>query len=107
MAPAARLVMGGKRRVERELKVRVLYRDRGASPSGVSRVLIQWGDGTKTRVRATSSRAKHVYRAPGRYRLKLLVADRAGNRTVLVRYVRIRARSPRRRPSGRKTPSHP
>ena len=50
---------------------------------------IRWGDGTTTRIKPGTHRLVHAYRRPGRYRITVTVADRAGNQTRAARTVRI------------------
>jgi hypothetical protein len=57
--------------------------------SGVGTVLIRWGDGSSTRLRVGSHFVSHRYRHRGRYKVTLLVYDRAGNLTRVVKYVKV------------------
>jgi hypothetical protein len=61
----------------------------GAQPiqtSGVKSVFVDWGD----HVRQLIVRgAHHVYRRPGRYEVRIVVTDRAGNRATVRRTLRI------------------
>jgi hypothetical protein len=64
----------------------------GAPPSdasGVAKVLIRWGDGTTVSLKPGRHLADHAYRRTGRYRITLVVADRAGNRTRVILKLRI------------------
>lgn len=54
--------------------------------SGVAATVVRWGDGTVTLGRG---RRRHVYRRPGRYRVTVVVLDRAANATVESALVRI------------------
>ena len=56
--------------------------DRG--PSGLRYVEVDWGDGSRTRHRNSS----HVYKK-GRYTLRVAAVDRADNRTVKTKALRI------------------
>lgn len=60
-----------------------------SAASGVARVVIRWGDGTSTRLRLGSHKPSHIYRRPGRYRITVLVTDRAGNLTRLVTKLKV------------------
>jgi len=61
--------------------------------SGVKTVVIHWGDGKVLRIRVGSHLGIHHYRHAGRYKITVVLTDRAGNRTRLVRYVRIGRRA--------------
>jgi hypothetical protein len=70
----------------------------GVATSGVREIHVDWGDGSP---RARIARgAQHAYARPGRYLLRIFVADRAGNRT-LVRQ-RLTIAGPQRGGSGRR-----
>jgi len=90
--PAAKFTLNGAEREHALLHLRVRYTDtppglRPADASGVAKVVVQWGDGTSSRIgRQTGT---HRYLRAGRYLLKITIADRAGNRTVLARRLRI------------------
>ena len=58
----------------------------GEIGSGVSSILVRWGDGHSTRI---AHGARHTYSRPGTYRLMLTVSDRAGNATRLTRLLRV------------------
>jgi PKD domain len=59
---------------------------RPAQTSGVKTVFVDWGDG----VRQTIARGtRHAYRRPGRYTMRVVVTDRAGNRMTVRRTLRI------------------
>ncbi len=59
---------------------------RPAQTSGVKSVFVDWGDGMRqTIVRGTH----HAYRRPGHYAMRIVVTDRAGNRTTVRRTLRI------------------
>ena len=49
---------------------------------------MRWGDGITTRVQRGSK--FHVYRKVGRYRITVIVIDRAGNTTTVVENIRIK-----------------
>jgi hypothetical protein len=50
-----------------------------SAASGVTRVLIDWGDGTRQRLPLSSHTAAHTYRRAGRHRVSIIVSDQAGN----------------------------
>lgn len=59
----------------------------GVLTSGVQRILVDWGD--RTGALSVLHGSRHVYRRAGRYTLRIVVTDRAGNRTVLREPLRI------------------
>lgn len=63
--------------------------------SGVSTVIVRWGDGSATRVVFGRHLVTHRYRRPGRYQVTLIVTDRAGNRTRVTEVLKIVKRNPR------------
>ena len=70
------------RRSGRRVSVTSSASDRG--PSGLRYVEVSWGDGSRTRHRNSS----HVYKK-GRYTLRVTAADRADNKTVKSKALRI------------------
>jgi len=84
VAPRTRVTVTGTRRRGRAVRVRVSADDgRG---SGLARVTVGFGDGSRSARRLSV----HRYRRPGRFRLVVRVADRAGN--VATTTVRLRIR---------------
>ena len=71
------------RRSGRRVTVSRAARDRG--PSGLDYVQIDWGDGARSSRRA---RAVHTYKR-GRFTLRVTAVDRAANRTVKSKALRI------------------
>jgi hypothetical protein len=62
-----------------------------ADASGIAQVTVNWGDGS----RFVIGHGKfHVYTRPGRYKVIVVVKDRAGNTTTVVTYLRIAPRHP-------------
>ncbi|HLH66122.1 MAG TPA: hypothetical protein VKV27_10495 [Solirubrobacteraceae bacterium] len=100
VAPRATMALRGARVRGRPLRIIVRYADlppAGLPPydaSGVATVYVRWGDGTVQRIRRNA--AVHVYRRARRYTITVVVTDRAGNRTVLRRQIRITAHPARR-----------
>lgn len=89
VAPRAK-VKHGRAVAGRALRTNIRYADLPPAgeprfdASGVARVVVRWGDGTAaTRLRPRSHLVEHVYRRRGRYRMTVLVTDRAGNVTRL------------------------
>jgi hypothetical protein len=85
----------GARRMGARLRLAVRASDApplvaGAPPiatSGVKLVLVDWGDHTRRELIRRGS--QHVYARPGRYVLRILAVDGAGNRTTVVQRLRI------------------
>ncbi|MGI8428268.1 MAG: PKD domain-containing protein, partial [Solirubrobacteraceae bacterium] len=90
--PVVRVTLGAARQARSPLQIFVSYTDppRRGSPAGVASGIatgwVNWGDGSIVPI---SQRASHAYRASGRYRLTVTVADQAGNTTTRTRSVRI------------------
>jgi hypothetical protein len=70
----------------------------GVITSGVRAILVDWGD--RTPAYPIRSGAQHAYARPGRYVLRLLVTDRAGNRTTVRQLLKI-AKPPKTSRKGR------
>ncbi|HWC87785.1 MAG TPA: hypothetical protein VG388_14700, partial [Solirubrobacteraceae bacterium] len=92
LPPVGQFKLSGKERVDGVLHLHVTYSDvrtgiTAAQTSGVATVIVDWGDGTKARIRVRS--ATHRYLRARRYRLRITITDRAGNRTVLSQSIRI------------------
>lgn len=87
LAPTVSLKLSGARRARSVIHINVSYSDGpGAASSGISEVVVRWGDGTSAHV---VRRTLHVYRRAGRYVLTVTVKDQAGNTTTLTRHLRI------------------
>jgi hypothetical protein len=89
--PVVHVSVTGVRRVGRLLRMFVTTSDAPppvppASASGTKRVVIRWGVGKSLRIRHSST---HTYTRPGRYRVTIVATDRAGNKTRLVRELKI------------------
>jgi hypothetical protein len=96
VAPQASLTVTGRRRAGRVVHVFVAYTDAPpplspADASGIARVVVNWGDGSHFVIHHGKF---HVYARRGRYKLTVVVSDRAGNATTLVAYLRIAPRHP-------------
>jgi hypothetical protein len=103
--PAVRLSLSGRRRVASELHATASATDapppepRNAA-SGIADVFINWGDGARFHI----TRGKyHAYKRAGRYTIRVVVADRAGNRTTAKQTIRI-APKPKPKPKKKKKP---
>ncbi|HLY47589.1 MAG TPA: PKD domain-containing protein, partial [Solirubrobacteraceae bacterium] len=83
--PRAKLRLTGARRAGALLRALLSYADHPPAgqprshASGVAKVVIRWGDGSTLRLKPGAHSAAHAYRRSGRYRITLLVTDRAGN----------------------------
>lgn len=95
VAPTATLRLLDHARVGSKLRMAVRYADHPPAgeprfdASGVITVVIRWGDGSVLRVRRGTRLASHRYRRPGRYRIVVLVSDRAGNVTRAVKLAKV------------------
>jgi hypothetical protein len=95
VAPTARLTVSGSRRSGARIGLFVRYRDLPPAglpqrdASGVAAITIRWGDGTVVHLKPGSHRDSHVYGRPGRYKVMVVVEDRAGNKTAIVRHLKI------------------
>ncbi len=96
VAPYALARLSGLRQAGARLKLSVKALDtptgtavaQPAVPtSGVRQILVDWGD--RTARQAIVHGASHAYRRAGRYRLRIVVVDGAGNRTTLSALLRI------------------
>jgi hypothetical protein len=96
VAPALSLAVHGSRRTGAETALRLFYRDAPpaglppADASGVAGLTVRWGDGTVTQVKPGTHRVTHVYRRAGRYRVRIVIVDKAGNERTLVRRLEIK-----------------
>jgi hypothetical protein len=59
----------------------------GIATSGVRQVVVDWGD--RSARQSILHGAEHAYRRAGRYTLRIVVVDGAGNRTTLTAHLRI------------------
>jgi hypothetical protein len=111
--PAVTLSLTGKQQAGSTLHATVTYTDAPApeppaDASGVARVVIGWGDGSRSivangtaSVYAIAHRINHIYRKQGRYRLTVTATDRAGNATTVVQELRIK---PKPKPTAKPKP---
>ena len=89
--PAVGVRLSGRGRVGSPIHISVSYTDTepgepAQDASGVSSVLVRWGDGSS----ATVKHGKfHVYRRAGRYTVTVIVTDKAGNTTRVAEQLRI------------------
>ena len=101
VAPRLTAAVSGARRAGATLTLRLSDRDSppaglpARDGSGVASLTIRWGDRSRTTVKPGARRAAHVYRRPGRYKITVTVIDRAGNRTTVVRLVKVTKAQPK------------
>jgi len=92
IAPSVHARLTGRRTPGSPIRIRIRASDAVGIPAveapGIKSVRVRWGDGTTTRVRRGSK--FHVYRKAGRYRIRVIVTDRAGNATTIVVKIRIK-----------------
>jgi hypothetical protein len=90
VAPRVRLRLRGLRVIGFRLRARLSYADLPpageprSDASGVTKVELRWGDGTTVRLRPGAHLSTHAYRRAGRYRITVLISDRAGNVVRLI-----------------------
>ncbi len=75
-----------RRLAGRRVRVSVTDGRRGRTAGVSSRTLVYWGDGRRSRVRGT---ATHRYRRAGRLLVRVVARDRAGNKRVVKRRLRL------------------
>lgn len=97
IAPSVTLKITGERRVGDLLRANVNYTDaphglRHSQASGVKTVQIKWGDGATAFI---THRASHVYKRRRTYTVTVIAIDRAGNRTVVTRKLKITLGAPK------------
>jgi hypothetical protein len=78
-----------------------------SAASGVSTVTINWGDGTpRARIRRTT--ASHVYRRIRTDTITITLTDRAGNKTLIVHKLKVRAKpKPKKHKKSKRTKKAP
>jgi hypothetical protein len=107
LAPRVTVKVTGARHPHVQLRVTVKPTDapRGlpaADGSGVASISVRWGDGKRATIKRTSAHktALHAYGRRGKFKLQVIVTDRAGNRKVVTRTIKI-TRASRSGPHGR------
>lgn len=99
-APTASLALPKRSALGSTVHAVLRYADRppagqpAADASGVAKVMVRWGDGTSTRLVLGKHALTHVYKRTGRYQIMVIVTDKAGNRTRVVKYLKIVKRKP-------------
>lgn len=93
VAPRVTVKLSGRRVVALKQTIAVTRTDpppAGAAStvaSGLASTQLRWGDGSHAQIGHT---ATHTYKRAGSYTVKVTVADRAGNRTVVIRKLTIK-----------------
>ncbi|MBV8998806.1 MAG: hypothetical protein JO304_07085, partial [Solirubrobacterales bacterium] len=96
VAPTLSAAVGGSRRTGSATVLRLSYRDvppaglPASDASGVSGLTVRWGDGTVTHVKPGTHRIVHTYRRARRYRVTIVIVDKAGNQRTLARRLEIK-----------------
>ena len=98
VAPQVSFTLTGVRRVHSTVHVSVSYTDSPApvtkpQASGINTVQVKWGDGAKYFIHHGKF---HVYSRARTYLITVIVKDRAGNRTVVTRSIRIQPKQHRK-----------
>lgn len=102
--PTAAMTLYGRPLVGSRLHVYATYIDlppSGEPPgdaSGITTVVVRWGDGTVVPLAPGSHRSYHAYRRSGHYVISLFVTDRAGNVTRQVIPVAVVKPKPKSKP---------
>lgn len=97
----------GRVRLGAPARIRIAYGDAppaggsGSDASGVSRVIIRWGDGSKAALALGAQAAAHTYDRAGVYEISVVVTDRAGNAATAAVRVRVVSPKPRHHSKGR------
>jgi hypothetical protein len=89
--PKVSVRITGARHVHSELHLTVSYTDaprgvRRSAGSGVRSVQVKWGDGSRYSIRHGKY---HAYSRRGTYTVTVTVSDRAGNKTIVIRKLKI------------------
>lgn len=110
VAPRLSARLSGPRLVGSHLTLRLSYRDAppagrpGSDASGVASLTIRWGDGSVIHVRPGTHRIVHRYRRAARHVVTVTIVDRAGNKSTVVRKVKIAKPKPKPPAKGNSTP---
>jgi hypothetical protein len=99
LAPSVQAAISGRPVVGSAVHVQVVYNDLrpgapAAGSSGIATATVSFGDGSSYNI---AHGKFHVYGKPGLYRVGVIVTDRAGNASTIVRYLRILPRPARGR----------
>ena len=102
--PRVSFKLSGTRAVGATVRIAVKVNDAPAplsksQSSGIQSVQVKWGDGAKPIIR--NDKASHVYKRRRAYTVTVIVKDRAGNKTVVTRRLKIAAAGGGRRGRGK------
>lgn len=95
VAPTARIKLLGRATAGSQLLVSIGYGDHppagepGFDASGVAQVTIDWGDGLVRHAALGMHIVTHAYQRPGRYKITLVVTDKAGNMRRVVKKLKV------------------
>ncbi len=101
VAPRLTARVGGARLAGSRLILQLSYRDVRPA-SGAAKLTVRWGDGRVERPKTGVQRLTHTYLRPGRYRVTIVIVDRAGNQSTLVKRLQIKKRPPAHTPGGKR-----
>jgi hypothetical protein len=109
VAPAVNVSVTGVMRVGRVVHAFVAATDAPpplppATASGIASITIRWGAGKSERIRHNSS---HIFTRRGHYKLTIVAVDRAGNKTTLVRVLKIAPKPKPKKKKHKKTGHRP
>ena len=94
--PRVSFTLTGSRTVGTRLRMRLKYTDsppplKRSQTSGVKSVQVKWGDGSKPFLHVGRFNTLHTYGRHRTYTVLVIVKDRAGNRTIVKRKLRIKS----------------
>jgi hypothetical protein len=104
IAPSLQFTLSGKRLAGAPIHLRAAYTDSpppeppGAA-SGISSVIVRWGDGTSTVI---TGGKYHVYHRAGTFTITVIATDHAGNATTSSQVIQIKPKPKRKHKVGRK-----
>jgi hypothetical protein len=92
--PRVSIRLSGTRLVGASVRIAVRANDSPApiprsQASGIKSIQVKWGDGAKPFLTLSNARASHVYKRRRTYTVTVIVKDRASNRTVTTRRIKI------------------
>src|SRR5262249_55765615 len=96
VAPHVSFTLSGPRHPDARVWIKIRDTDttkgiRRPQASGIASVQVKWGDGSEATVKRVKS---HIYRRSRTYVVKVIVKDRAGNRTIKTRKLKISSAAP-------------
>jgi hypothetical protein len=109
--PTGQIRLLARPTVGKQLPVSIGYSDHpppgepAFDASGVAKVTMSWGDGTVVHVPLGKHVVLHKYRRVGHYKVTLLVVDKAGNTTQVVKLVKVIKPRKKKKKTSKKTSS--